>query len=297
MEPQTLEDEAAVVGCWLPNARTPCTFSIALGRQRLTANSQKKPTFAGLLNPALTILQTVSPVRFQVVVPCYNPSEGWEQALADNFAAFTLAISDLSGAIGLIVVNDGSATSITETTIQRLRTLVPSVEVVSYQKNRGKGYALRQGVQAADADFVLVTDIDFPYTVESMQRVAETLLAEGGIAAGNRDTAYYAHVPVFRRWLSKGLRWLLRYVLRQPIDDSQCGLKGFDRTGKAIFLETTIDRFLFDLEFLMLANGRVPVRPVPVELRPGVVFSSVGWKILLAEGGNFLRLFFRRFFQ
>jgi len=234
------------------------------------------------------------PVRFQVVVPCYNPPEGWEQALADNFAAFAAAIADLSDETSLIVVNDGSVRQTQEANVETLRTLVPMAQVVSYAKNRGKGYALRQGVQASDADFVLVTDIDFPYTTASMRRVAETLRAQGGIAAGNRDTAYYAHVPAFRRRLSQGLRWLLRNVLRQPIDDSQCGLKGFDRTGKAVFLQTTIDRFLFDLEFLMLANGRVAVHPVPVELRPGVVFSSVGGKILLAEGGNFLKLFLKQ---
>jgi glycosyltransferase involved in cell wall biosynthesis len=239
-------------------------------------------------------LQINSPVRFQVVVPCYNPSVGWEQALADKFAAFTSAVSDIIPDPGLLVVNDGSGQNTDEANFRKLQTLVPAARVVSYEKNRGKGYALRQGVQASDADFVLVTDIDFPYTTASMRRVVETLLTSGGIAAGNRDTAYYAHVPAFRRWLSKGLRWLLRHVLRQPIDDSQCGLKGFDPAGKAVFLQTTIDRFLFDLEFLMLANGRVPVRPVPVELRSGVVFSSVGWKILLAEGGNFLKLFFRQ---
>jgi len=227
-------------------------------------------------------------------VPCYNPPEGWERALADKFAEFAAAVSDLVAGAELIVVNDGSARNAGDENFRHLQALVPAVRVVSYEKNRGKGHALRQGVQASDADFVLVTDIDFPYTIASMRRVAASLLESGGIAAGNRDTAYYAHVPAFRRWLSKGLRWLLRYVLRQPIDDSQCGLKGFDRAGKAVFLQTTIDRFLFDLEFLMLANGRVPVRPVPVELRPGVVFSSVGWKVLLAEGGNFLRLFFRQ---
>jgi glycosyltransferase involved in cell wall biosynthesis len=225
-----------------------------------------------------------TPVRFQVIVPCYNPPEGWEQALADKFAAFAAAISDLGGGVGLIVVNDGSAHNTTEKNFKTLQALAPAAQVVSYEKNRGKGYALRQGVQASDADFILVTDIDFPYTIASMRRIAEILQNTGGIAAGNRDTAYYAHVPAFRRRLSQGLRWLLRNVLRQPIDDSQCGLKGFDRAGKAVFLETTIDRFLFDLEFLMLANGRVAVHPVQAELRPGVVFSSVGWKILFVAG-------------
>ncbi len=43
----------------------------------------------------------------------------------------------------------------------------------------------------------------------------------------------------------------------------------------------------------MLANGRVPVTPVPVELRPGITFSKMGSKILLTEGGNFMKLFFK----
>ena len=237
------------------------------------------------------------PVRLQVIVPCYNPQAGWEQVLAVKFADLQKALAGLVEDTGLIVVNDGSAHQVTEENFNRLKTLAPGARVVSYTANRGKGYALRQGVQASDADLILVTDIDFPYTIDSMRRVVEVLHVHGGIAAGNRDTAYYANVPTFRRRLSQMLRWLLRNVLRQPIDDSQCGLKAFDKAGKTIFLETTTDRFLFDLEFLMLANGRVPVNPVPVELRSGVVFSSVGWKILATEGINFLRLFLRQLFR
>ncbi len=202
-------------------------------------------------------------------------------------------MSGWAGTPGLIVVNDGSSGESAARNFQRLTDLLPGVKVVTYAINRGKGYALRQGVAASDADFHLVTDADFPYTIESMRRVALALSECGGIAAGNRDTAYYDRVPVFRRWLSKGLRWLLRNVLRQPVGDSQCGLKAFDKDGKAVFLETTIDRFLFDLEFLMLANGRVRVTPVPVELRDGVTFSKVGWKILATEGRNFLWLLLR----
>ena len=230
-------------------------------------------------------------------MPCYNPPEGWEAALAAKFADFRAALAGLIDETGLIVVNDGSTRHVEEQNFERLKTLAPGARVVSYPDNRGKGYALRQGVMAADAPLLLVTDADFPYTIDSMRRVVEALHVYGGIAAGNRDTAYYANVPLFRRWLSQTLRWLLCNVLRQPIDDSQCGLKAFDQTGKSVFLETTIDRFLFDLEFLMLASGRVRVTPVPVELRAGVVFSSVGWKILATEGGNFLRLFLRQLFR
>ncbi|MEZ4943054.1 MAG: glycosyltransferase family 2 protein [Saprospiraceae bacterium] len=237
---------------------------------------------------------SVATHHFQVIVPCYNPPEGWEQALADRFARLQEALAGVAGQTTLMVVIDGASANTTAANTNRLKTLIPGVQVIQYAENRGKGFAMRLGVQAATATFLLLTDIDFPYTTDSMRRVADTLREKGGIVAGNRSTAYYANVPAFRRWLSKGLRWLLRHVLRQPIDDSQCGLKGFDPNGKAVFLETTIDRFLFDLEFLMLANGRVPVTPVPVELRPDIVFTSLGWKILAAESGNFLKLLLRK---
>jgi glycosyltransferase involved in cell wall biosynthesis len=234
------------------------------------------------------------PKRLSVILPCYNPPTGWETALAERWGQ----LSPLFVAQGVIprltVVNDGSPRGITETNLDHLRTLMPDVQIVDYRENRGKGYALRAGVRASDADFYLVTDADFPYTPPSMQQIVACLLSEGGIAAGNRDLNYYAHVPAFRRWLSKALRWMLRHLLRLQVTDSQCGLKGFDQAGKAVFLDTVIDRFLFDLEFLMLAKGRVKVTPVPVELRPGVVFSKVGWKILATEGRNFMGLLVRQ---
>lgn len=219
--------------------------------------------------------------------------EGWAEALVERFLTFSDAMADWAGTPGLIVVNDGSSSEAANRNFQRLTELLPLARVVSYQQNHGKGYALRKGVAVSEAEFHLVTDADFPYTIESMRRVVLAVSEHGGIAAGNRDTAYYDRVPVFRRWLSKGLRWLLRNVLRQPVGDSQCGLKAFDNQGKSIFLDTTIDRFLFDLEFLMLANGRIPVSPVPVELRDGVTFSKVGWRILATEGRNFLSLLLR----
>lgn len=234
------------------------------------------------------------PVRLHVVVPCYNPPSGWEQAMAAHFLELSRALGDLVGELKLIVVNDGSSRHTTAQNFAYLKEISPAATVVDYAENRGKGYALRQGVASSDADYYLVTDADFPYTMDSMVRVVQTLLAKGGIAAGNRDTSYYERVPLFRKWLSQLLRWVLRHVLQQPIDDSQCGLKGFDAAGKVIFLQTTIDRFLFDLEFLMLAYHKVSITPVQVELRESVVFSKVGWKILATEGRNFLWLLFRR---
>lgn len=229
-----------------------------------------------------------------IVVPCFNPSEAWGISFANRYRELTDRLASLPVSVSLTLVNDGYPNGARPAVLDQLPSLLPGMHLVSYEENRGKGYALRQGIAASEGDFYLITDADFPYTLESMAAVVEHLLQVGGIAAGNRDLAYYAHVPQFRKLLSKSLRWMLRNLLQLQVTDSQCGLKGFDRAGKAIFLETTIDRFLFDLEFLLLAKKRVHVDPVPVELRPGVVFSKVGWKILATEGRNFLNLFLRQ---
>ena len=233
-------------------------------------------------------------MRLNVIVPCYNPPEEWEAALAERFVHFQAILHGLVDDVGLIVVNDGSTRNAAESNFKHLKSILPQVIIVSYPENQGKGFALRAGVAVSEADFHLVTDADFPYTLVSMKRIVTRLLEHGGVVAGNRDTAYYDLVPPFRRRLSKVLRWVLKNVFRQPIDDSQCGLKAFDEQGKALFLKTTIRRFLFDLEFLMLAKRKLRVTPVPVELREGVKFNRVGWKVLATETANLLQLMFSR---
>ncbi|MBK9190506.1 MAG: hypothetical protein IPM77_02840 [Crocinitomicaceae bacterium] len=87
----------------------------------------------------------------------------------------------------------------------------------------------------------------------------------------------------------------MKTFLRLPTDDSQCGIKGFNKKGADVFLDTKIDRFLFDLEFIKLASKRkLNVQIAEVELKPNIVFSKVSFKILFRESLNFLKVLFRK---
>ncbi len=234
-------------------------------------------------------MQQVS--TLDIIVPCYNPKAGWEKELLNNFNAYVAASS--LHYVNLILINDGSQHSVEQTHFDYLKANIQDIQVVSYPENHGKGYALRQGVRQSKADALIFTDIDFPYTLESMLAVEKSLLENGGVVLGFRDQAYYENVPWFRKVLSKTLRWTIKTLLRLPTNDSQCGLKGFDRIGQEAFLDTSIDRFLFDLEFLVLANKRKnKINLVNVELKEGIEFSSVSLKIVISELFNFLRIFF-----
>lgn len=87
--------------------------------------------------------------------------------------------------------------------------------------------------------------------------------------------------------------------MRFPISDTQCGLKGFGEAGRELFLRTTIDRFLFDMEFVMFVSRRKDLRTEVVEARlnEGVRFSRMNYRILLRESINFVRIALRSFLR
>ncbi len=230
-----------------------------------------------------------------IIIPCYNPRPGWALRVAEHFREFCQHAA--SDRIHLTFVNDGSTENIQTIDLQYLRQSIPDLTLISYAQNRGKGQALREGVRHSESDFYIFTDVDFPYTLESMLAIEAALHQQSGIAVGHRSTAYYEKVPWFRKVLSRSFRWFIRQLLNVPVEDSQCGLKGFDEKGKAIFLKTSIQRFLFDLEFLVLANGKIPVYAVPVQLKEGITFSTMGLKILWRESRNFLKILTRRFLK
>ncbi len=233
-----------------------------------------------------------STTKISLVLPCYNPPENWAEVVVDSVASI-----EAKGlfSVELIVVNDGSTERVTDESIAFLKAKISNINVIDYEVNRGKGYALRKGVAVAKQDLIIYTDIDFPYTEESFMKVYEGLAQGNDVVPGHRGAAYYTNTPFIRKLISKSLRWTLKTFLRLPTDDSQCGIKGFNQVGAKVFLDTQIDRFLFDLEFIKLASKRkVKFQKAEVTLKPNVVFSKVNFKILARESLNFFKVLFRK---
>jgi glycosyltransferase involved in cell wall biosynthesis len=227
--------------------------------------------------------------KLDLVLPCYNPIENWDT----NLLACLARIQELLPETRLVLylVNDGSTKEITREKIEKIRQYLPDFHYLNHPVNHGKGYALRAGVAETRNEFCLYTDIDFPYTEESFVAIFQALQNGADIAVGVRDENYYATVPGTRMRSSKLLRLFARKLLNLPVDDTQAGLKGFNRKGREIFLQTRINRYLFDLEFIRKAARQktVSIQPVKVQLKPGIVFSVMNPKILITESWNLLR--------
>ncbi|MDP5169778.1 MAG: glycosyltransferase [Bacteroidia bacterium] len=230
--------------------------------------------------------------NLDIVLPCYRPPEGWTGRIISSMQELSRRLPDLS--IRLILVNDGSPAGVEAGDIDVLHAHLPGMMYVDLKINQGKGAALRRGVGESTGRYCVFTDIDFPYTLDSVVSIVEELQSGTDIAIGIKDQSYYAHTPAIRKAISKVLRLLARTFLRIPITDTQCGLKGFNEAGRAIFLQTTIKRYLADLEFIFLADrSPLSMKAVTVALREGVEFSQVNVRILLTEGMNFMKVWGR----
>lgn len=225
-----------------------------------------------------------------IVLPMCRPRAGWEKNLKENIQMldieFNYAIS-----IEYIIVNDGFENEHLLSLFDVIQQSERNIKFISYKENMGKGYALRTGVARAKAPVVITTDLDFPYEAKDIRNVYVLVKSGNEIVTGKRKPEYYTATPFKRKLISKACVAINKYVLKLSLGDAQSGLKGFNQKGKHLFLRTTINRFLVDTEFLVLAKKqKMEVAVLELNLKNGVRFSAMGWKVLLAEGRNFYRI-------
>lgn len=170
----------------------------------------------------------------------------------------------------IIVVDDGSLDG-TSRVLTDLSPRIGNLRVIRYEANRGKGYALRQGVLASRGDTVLLSDADLSTPIEELSKLAP-LLAENecDVAIGSRALALSEIIRKqswWRQGMGKIFNRIVKLLLMDDFRDTQCGFKLFaGDAARSLFREARIERFAFDVEILALAKKKgyrileVPVR-------------------------------------
>lgn len=188
-----------------------------------------------------------------VIIPCFN--EG--KKIKKNIEKIK---KKLSKDYEVICVNDGS----TDDTNEILKT-IDGIKVIGYDKNRGKGYAVKYGIQHAKGDLIIFMDADLSTELSAIEFA---LKETADIVIGsrtNKDSFIFG--KTFTRNLSSFVsNFIIRLITGIPFKDTQCGFKLFTReaANKLINLQT-IDRWAFDVEYLYIAKlNNMKVVEIPV---------------------------------
>lgn len=231
-----------------------------------------------------------------LILPAYNPSPGWAEYAAARINKLHRLRPHWQ--IHLWVVTDGSVRG-HEPEEREALAQIGELTYVDYPTNRGKGYALRQVVCATRAEYVLYTDWDFPFTDDSYIMALDALEQGADVVLPIRDRANYVRkLSPVRRLLSNGSCLINTLLLRLQSDDTQGGIKAFNSRGRAVFLQTRIDRFLFDTEFIALATQRrLHLVQTLCDVREDIVLSPMSLRTLRREICYIPRLIQARWFS
>ena len=207
------------------------------------------------------------PAKLSIVVPAFNEGE----RLGATLPKILAHLNSSSAKSELIVVDDGSDDD-TAAVAERAMAQSGSVEtrLLRYEKNRGKGYAVRLGLLAATANIALFSDADLSTPVTEVGKLVDPIRSgECDLTFGSRALdrrLIGVHQPWRREQSGRVFNLIVRVATGLPFWDTQCGFKAFRMSVCRPLIEAArIDRFGFDVELIYLAHlAKLRLREIPV---------------------------------
>ena len=188
---------------------------------------------------------------FSLIIPMYNE----EKILPDTIETLHAYMESAFDDYEIVFADDGST--------DRSRKIVEEcgherIRVVGYEKNRGKGCAVRCGMLAAKGDIRLFTDCDLAYGTEIIRTLYDKFTAAGcDVMIGSRNLSGdgYEGYTALRRIVSKTYIRVLCTIGGFKLSDSQCGFKAFSaKAAEDVFCRCETDGFAFDFEAILFAT-------------------------------------------
>ena len=187
-----------------------------------------------------------------VIVPAYNERRRIRktlEAINDYFSNTPLTRQ-------IIVVDDGSDDN-TSDVVENLKKDISDLSVITYHPNRGKGHAIKKGIEACHGEYILFTDADNSTPIEEFERFYP-LLKDNQVVIGSRyisGSTMVVKQPKYRVFIGRLGNKLIQFFLLDGVTDTQCGFKAFQHeAAKQIFTRMKVNRFGFDIEILSIAR-------------------------------------------
>jgi glycosyltransferase involved in cell wall biosynthesis len=188
--------------------------------------------------------------ELSLVIPFFNTGS----VVRETVDRAVDALRGMPASFEIIAVSDGSS----DDSVASLAGAHSGVlEIIVLERNRGKGFAVRSGMERARGRFVAFLDADGDIAPETLVTFLAVARAENPdlVYGSKRHPASRVSAPWIRRVASALYRWLVRVLFRLSIPDTQTGIKLLRKdVVTAVVPRLTIDRFAFDVELFVIAS-------------------------------------------
>ena len=214
-------------------------------------------------------------IKLSVLMPAYN--EG--KRIKENLEETKRTLNSLKINYEIILINDASK----DNTFKEANK-VKSIKVLSYEKNGGKGNALKYGFQFTSGDLICFLDSDLelhPSLIKSFIDIMNKTKADVVIGS-KRHPDSLINYPLKRRILSWGYSTFCRLLFGLKVSDTQTGIKLFKRKVlEEIFPKILVKRYAFSLEVLVNAyklNYKIVEAPIILNFKRAIGEKRLGFK-------------------
>jgi len=152
--------------------------------------------------------------------------------------------------------------------IQSTKKMYPMADVVLIEdyEGKGKGWALRKGLETAEGDVICFIDGDIDIHPGEIHNLLPYLTYYDVVIGIKR----LDRLPPRRRIVSFGYRILVRMLFHLHISDTQTGLKLWKRSK---IPDWTTDGFAYDIELMVKARkAGLRIKEIPIRCR---IYSKV----------------------
>ena len=192
-----------------------------------------------------------------IVIPVYNE----EKIIGETIRTVKNYMDNNFLDYEVLFVNDGSSDNTLKIAEELAVLSNNKIKVVTYEKNKGKGGAVRTGMLAAHGDIIFFTDCDLAYGLDVIKQgykiFEENKETDIIIGSRKKHKEGYAGYTFLRKIMSHTFMFVLKTYGGIKQSDCQSGIKGFRKEASdKIFNLCDADqcRWAFDVEILLIAD-------------------------------------------
>ena len=214
-------------------------------------------------------------MKLSIIIPVFNEEKTIHQLLKKvNSVNYGIEKE-------IIVVNDGSRDKTLERILEAQKKF-KKMKIISYSKNKGKGYAIKRAIKLSSGDIIVIQDGDLEYDPRDLKKLIKPILNEEyKVVYGSRFLGKSSNFDIPLHFLgNKFLSFLTNLLYSKKISDMETCYKMMTRDViKNIKLNATRFEFEPEITIKIIKSGHdIFELPINYESRSFKEGKKINWR-------------------